>query len=108
MTSGCSRAGSSPWALSFSYACRTTDWAKMSQGRRRAFLHLHQGALAFKAQQAWRRSKGYPLVALRRITKAESDRGVSGLVYHGDRDPGRRTDPGTSSRAAFPLAEFYA
>ncbi|ROP45966.1 peptidoglycan-binding domain-containing protein [Pseudokineococcus lusitanus] len=98
--------GSNPWSLSISFACRTTDWSKMSQGRRRAFLH--QGALAFKAQQDWRRSKGYPLVALRRISKAESDRGVSGFVYHGDRDPGRRTDPGTSSRAAFPLAEFFA
>jgi len=94
--------GSNPWALSISWAVRTTDWSRMSSSRRAA--HLRQGALAFARQQAWLKSKGYPLTLLRRITKAESDRGYSGFIPHADRDPGRRTDPGVN----FPWGEFFA
>ena len=35
-------------------------------------------------QQAWLRSKGYPTTPLRRITKAESDRGILGFIAHGE------------------------
>jgi hypothetical protein len=97
--------GSNPRALSISFACRTTDWAKMSAERRRAFLW--QGAQAFARQQAWLRSKGYPTTPIRRISKAESDRGVLGLIAHGDRDPGRRSDPGVTAPNLFPWDEFF-
>ncbi|TYP82080.1 hypothetical protein [Blastococcus xanthinilyticus] len=96
--------GSNNWALSISFACATTDWARMSPAKRRAFLR--QGAIAFKRQQDYRRSVGAPLTELRRITKAQSDAGMSGFIYHGDRDPGRRTDPGVRPPAEFPFDEF--
>lgn len=96
--------GSNNWALSLSFVCRTVDWARMTPERRRGFLR--QGALAFLRQQAYRRAVGAPLTAPRRITKAQSDRGESGFIYHGDRDPDRRTDPGVRPPAEFPFDEF--
>ena len=96
--------GSNNWALSISFVCRTTDWDKMSPERRTGFLR--NGARAFANQQAWRRAHRLPLTDIRRISKAQSDRGESGFVYHGDRDPGRRSDPGVSAPNDFPLEEF--
>lgn len=96
--------GSNNWALSISFACRTSDWRRMTPERRAGFLR--QGARAFVAQQAYRRAIGAPLTELRLITKAASDRGESGFTYHGLRDPGRRTDPGVHEPDLFPIAEF--
>lgn len=96
--------GSNNWALSLSFACRTSDWRTMPAAKRRAFLR--QGAIAFARQQAYRRSIGAPLTALRLITKAQSDAGMSGLTFHGLRDPGRRSDPGVAAPNLFPLEEF--
>lgn len=94
--------GSNPWAMSLSFALAAADWPRLSPTRRAAFLR--QGALAFAAQQEWLRENGYPTTPLRRITKAQSDAGMAGFVTHGDRDPGRRSDPG----AAFPWDEWFA
>jgi hypothetical protein len=96
--------GSNNWALSISFVCRTVDWDRMSPERRHGFLR--SGARAFARQQAYRRRIGAPLTLLRRINKAQSDRGESGFVYHGDRDPGRRSDPGVSPPNDFPIDEF--
>jgi hypothetical protein len=96
--------GSNNWALSISFACRTSDWRAMSPEKRRGFLR--QGARAFANQQAYRRSIGAPLTELRLITKAQSDAGVSGFTYHGLRDPGRRSDPGVAAPNLFPFDEF--
>lgn len=93
--------GSNNWALSISFACRTSDWRAMTGQKRDAFLR--QGARAFAAQQAWRKANGYPLTELRLITKAQSDAGLSGFTYHGLRDPGRRSDPGVAAPNLFPL-----
>lgn len=93
--------GSNPFALSISFACRTTDWAKMSDARRAKFLA--QGAKAFARQQKWLESKGYPTTPLRRVTKAQSDQGKAGFISHGERDPGRRSDPGKD----FPWGEWF-
>lgn len=41
-------------------------------------------------------------VPARRVTRAQSDQGFAGFISHGERDPGRRTDPG----AAFPWGLF--
>jgi hypothetical protein len=98
--------GSNPWALSISWACRTSDWRAMTPQKRAAFLA--QGARAFVRQQAWKKMRGYPLTELRRITKAQSDAGWSGFIAHGDRDPGRRTDPGTVAPNLFPWDEWLA
>lgn len=96
--------GSNNWALSLSFACATSDWRRMTPEKRRGFLH--QGARAFANQQLYRRAIKAPLTRLRLITKAQSDRGESGLTYHGYRDPGRRSDPGVAAPNLFPLDEF--
>lgn len=96
--------GSNGMALSISFVCRTVDWDRMTPGKRRGFLR--QGAQCFVRQQAWLKANGYPTTPLRLVSKAESDRGVAGLIYHGHRDPGRRSDPGVFPPNDFPLAEF--
>lgn len=97
--------GSNNWALSISWALRTTDWRAMTPERRRAFLR--QGARAFIRQQEYRRSIGAPLTERRRITKAQSDAGLSGFIAHGERDPERRSDPGTVPPNLFPWDEWF-
>lgn len=94
--------GSNPYALSISFALRAADWPRLSAAKRAGFLE--QGAIAFARQQAWLAAHDYPTTPLRRVTKAESDRGMAGFIAHGTRDPGRRTDPG----AAFPWSEWFA
>lgn len=84
--------GSNPHALSLSWAIRAQDWPTLP----REHVHglLMQGAVAFARQQAWLQSNGWPTTPLRRITRAQSDRKVPGFITHGERDPGRRSDPG--------------
>lgn len=94
--------GSNPYALSISFALKAADWPRLSPARRAAFLE--QGAAAFARQQAWLDAHRYPRTLLRRVTRAQSAAGASGFVTHGDRDPGRRSDPG----AAFPWDEWLA
>ena len=94
--------GSNPFALSISFALSAKDWPRLTPAKRAAFLA--QGAAAFACQQRWLTTHGYPTTPLRRITKAESDRGLPGFIAHGTRDPGRRTDPG----AGFPWSEWFA
>lgn len=94
--------GSNPWALSISFACRTSDWERMSPRTRAGFMQ--QGALAFAAQQAWLRANGHPVTEFRRLRKVESDLRIPGFITHADRDPARRTDPGRE----FPWNEFWA
>ena len=94
--------GSNPFALSISFACRTTDWNTMGASKRAAFIC--NGAEAFRRQRDWLFSKGYPVAKDRRISKLQSDNSVAGCISHGERDPGRRTDPG----ADFPWDEFFS
>jgi hypothetical protein len=98
--------GSNNWALSVSFACRTSDWRRMTPAKRAGMLR--NGALAFVSQQKWRKATGAPLTRLRYITKAQSDAGQSGFCCHGWRDPARRTDPGVAAPNVFPFDEFLA
>ncbi len=84
--------GSNPFSLSISFALAAKDWVNMRPEKVEAFLR--NGASAFAKQQAWLRSKAYPGTVIRKVSKAESTNGASGLIGHGDRDPGRRSDPG--------------
>lgn len=99
------RTGTNPTAMALSFACRTTDWARMTPEHR--WQILRQGAHAWADMETWKRTHRRPATALRRITKAQSDAGISGFVAHGDRDPGRRTDPGVKAPALFPWDEFF-
>lgn len=93
--------GSNQVALSISFALRASDWSRLTPHKRAAFLA--QGAKAFARQQAWLRANGRPLTPLRRITRRQSEAGVAGFIAHADRDPGRRSDPGSG----FPWTEFF-
>lgn len=92
--------GSNPHALSISWALRASDWGRLTPAKRAAFLRW--GALAFVRQQRWLQANNHPTTPLKRITRAQSAEGIAGFVTHGDRDPGRRSDPG----AGFPWTEF--
>lgn len=96
--------GSNNWALSLSFAVRTTDWSRMS--RTKVASILDKGAVAFLRQESWRKANNCPLTELRLLTKAQSDAGMSGFTYHGYRDPTRRTDPGVKPPNLFPFNEF--
>jgi hypothetical protein len=97
--------GSNGFAISLSFNLRTTDWNRLTPTRRQNILRA--GARRFKAQQDWRKANGHPLTPLRRITKAQSDAGMAGFIAHGERDPGRRSDPGTVPPNLFPWNEFF-
>lgn len=84
--------GTNSHALSISWAISCADWPTLP--REHVLGLVLQGAVAFARQQAWLQSNGYPTTPLRRITRAQSDRGVPGFITHGERDPGRRSDPG--------------
>lgn len=93
--------GSNLFAIHISFACKTSDWARMSAERRDAFLR--QGAkAAAEASNYVKQQRGFHVPA-RRVSRADSDRGAAGFISHGERDPGRRSDPGKD----FPWARFF-
>lgn len=94
--------GTNPHSYGLSFALRTTDWRTLSPARRALFVD--QGAQAAARWARWMRARHGVVVPARRITRAESDRGVPGFISHGERDPARRTDPG----ADFPWGEFLS
>jgi hypothetical protein len=93
--------GSNPWAMSISWALKAADWPRLSTKQRDEYLL--QGAVAFRRQQAWLRLHLHPTTPLRRISKPLSDAGAAGFISHGERDPGRRSDPGRD----FPWARWF-
>lgn len=94
--------GSNPHAIHLSVAVRTVDWAKMSKSKRTEYI----ANLAKAANEArkWLKNKHNITVPAKRISRAESEKRLPGFIGHGDRDPGRRSDPG----ADFPWDEFLA
>lgn len=96
--------GLNPSTTSVSFACRTTDWARMSPERRHRFLD--QGARRAAVQARHQHKRTGKVVRPVRLTKARVLAGERGFLYHGDSDPGRRSDPGTTSAAPFPWTEF--
>lgn len=99
------RGGPNRWSLSYSFACRTTDWVRMAPERRAGFLTVGARRVVdriewIETQAGWNRGR-FPI---RRITKAQAEAGVGGFFAHADMDPTRRTDPGLE----FPWSEFLA
>lgn len=92
--------GSNEFAIHLSFACRAADWPGMDPARREAFLV--NGARAAREAAGWLEREHRRAVPARRVTRDQSDQGAAGFISHGERDPGRRTDPGP----AFPWDRF--
>ena len=92
--------GSNPFAIHISFACHSVDWPRMSEEKRTAFLR--NGAKAAAEAARWLQDEHGIEVPPARVSRAESDRREPGFISHGERDPGRRSDPG----ADFPWAQF--
>lgn len=86
--------GSNPHAYHVSAASQAAKWPSLPRDWRLATVdNMARAAARF---EAWCKDRYGFTIPARRITKAESDRRVEGFLAHGDRDPGRRTDPGKS------------
>ena len=94
--------GSNTHAMHLSFACSAADWPKMSEQKRAAFLD--QAADAVAGALTWLAREHKISAPLSRITRADSEARNPGFISHGERDPGRRTDPGNG----FPWDEFFA
>ena len=95
------RTGSNEFGIHISFALRAADWPGMSPAERRAFIK--QGALAVKEAMDWLKAEFSIVVPLRRVSRAESEARKPGFISHGERDPGRRSDPG----AGFPWEMLF-
>ena len=92
--------GSNRWAIGISLAMRASDWPRLAPDRRQRMVE--QMATMASHAAAWLELAHGIVVPPVRLTRDESDRGLPGFIAHGDRDPGRRSDPG----AGFPWPEF--
>lgn len=92
--------GSNPIAVHVSAATQAAKWAAAPDEWRRETVRNMAEASARAAR--WLKDEHGITVPAKRVTKARSDDGQPGFIPHGDRDPGRRSDPGTG----FPWAVF--
>lgn len=92
--------GSNPFAIHISFACAAADWPRMTAEKRLAFIR--NGAQAAHEAAEWLKNVHGIEVPPARVTRAESEAREPGFISHGERDPGRRSDPG----AAFPWSVF--
>lgn len=92
--------GSNPHAYGLSGALRAADWPRLTKAKRDAFVENYAQAAARYAR--WVKKTHGVTIPARRISRAESEARVPGFISHGERDPGRRTDPG----AEFPWTQF--
>lgn len=97
--------GGNRWSLGLSFACRTTDWAGMSDKQRRGFIT--NGAKAAARMAAYVKAETGVVVPAKRITAAQYRAGQPGFVSHAELDPGRRSDPGNKA-GQFPWDDFLA
>lgn len=92
--------GSNPHAYHVSAATQAAKWLQASEEWRRATVRNMARAAARYAR--WLRAEHGVIIPARRITRAQSEARMPGFISHGERDPGRRTDPGP----AFPWGLF--
>lgn len=84
--------GSNPHAYHVSAATQAHRWPTLSQAWREGTVRNMAAAAANYAR--WLRAEHGIEIPARRITRAQSEARVPGFLSHGERDPGRRTDPG--------------
>lgn len=84
--------GSNEFAIHISGATQAARWNGLPKAWRDGCLKEMARSAAEAAK--WLKATHGIVVPARRITKAQSDAGMAGFIPHGDRDPGRRYDPG--------------
>jgi hypothetical protein len=84
--------GSNPHAYHVSAATQAAKWNQASKEWREATVRNMAKAAARYAR--WIKREHGVTIPARRITRAQSEARVPGFISHGERDPGRRTDPG--------------
>ena len=92
--------GSNEFAIHLSVATQAAKWPQLPKAWRDGAVRQLAKAAAEAAR--WVKIEHGIVVPAARVTRAQSDQGRPGLISHGERDPGRRTDPG----AGFPWAAF--
>lgn len=92
--------GSNPHSYGVSAATQAHRWPTLPREWVEATVINMARAAARYAR--WIKTEHGVTIPARRITRAQSDAGVPGFLSHGERDPGRRSDPGQ----AFPW-EFF-
>lgn len=96
--------GSNEFAIHISAATQAARWRSLPRAWRRGCVKQLAAAAAEAAR--WLQKEHGITVPARRVNKADSDRGAAGFISHGERDPGRRSDPGADFPWALFLAEF--
>lgn len=92
--------GSNAWAVGISFGCNAAQWPTLPAAWREGALGW--GALAACAYALDLHKRTGIVIPAKRISKAESDAKKPGFISHGERDPGRRSDPGKD----FPWTRF--
>lgn len=93
--------GSNPHAIHISAATQAHRWNSLPDAWVRDTVE-NMAIAAHRASDLLEKVHGVRIPAKRR-TKAETDRRMEGFISHGERDPGRRTDPGKD----FPWDMFF-
>lgn len=92
--------GSNPHAVHVSAATQAARWDAAPEAWREDTVR-NMGAAAARTAR-WLKAEHGVDVPARRISRDQSDQRVPGFISHGERDPGRRSDPG----ATFPWQLF--
>lgn len=93
--------GSNPHAIHISAATQAHKWNDLPKDWIRDTVE-NMAEAAHRASDLLQKVHGVRIPP-RRVTKAESDRRKEGFISHGERDPGRRSDPGKD----FPWDMFF-
>lgn len=92
--------GSNPHSYGVSAATQAAKWnAAPKEWRKNTVRNMAKAAARYAK---WIKAEHGVTIPARRITRTQSSNRVPGFISHGERDPGRRTDPG----ASFPWEMF--
>lgn len=94
--------GSNSHAIAISFACRAEQWADLPD----VWVNhaLEQAGIEVAALRDWVETQFRITIPLKRITRQQSEDRQPGFISHAERDPGRRSDPGSE----FPWDDFFA